>query len=121
VLVLLATAGLGVGAFVGGLWNPFAGGEDEHDGVFVEAAVVADAGSTGTRFHLYRLDPDVTHVVKVRAPGIWHNPQHTHSPAVVQSLHPPLRLPSTASAICKAGDHRTRFNDGERLCGVCGR
>lgn len=70
-LVLLVTPfGLGAGAYLGGFWSPFAGVEDEHDEVFVEAAVVADAGSTGTRFHLYRLEPDVTHVVKVSPPGI---------------------------------------------------
>jgi hypothetical protein len=32
-----------------------------------QALVVADAGSTGTRFHLYHMRPDVTRVVKVRA------------------------------------------------------
>jgi hypothetical protein len=63
-MLLVIPCGLG-GAYLGGLWSPFAGVEDEPDGVFVEAAVVADAGSTGTRFHLYRLEPDVTHIVKV--------------------------------------------------------
>jgi hypothetical protein len=73
VVFVVTGFGLGAGAYLGGFWSPFAGVEDEPDGVFVEAAVVADAGSTGTRFHLYRLEPDVTHIVKVSPSSIYHN------------------------------------------------